>query len=136
MRCNNPTKIIVLLALIMLLVGCGSRDGYQSVSGSVTFRGGPLEQGTIQFFCTGEQPIPCGGAMIEKGRYQVPKEHGLKPGTYLVRISSTERVENQGGDSMNPFLTRERIPSQYNAESKLTVEVRAGERGEFNFDLD
>jgi hypothetical protein len=76
--------------------------------------------------------------MIADGKYTVPKEHGLKPGKYLVRISSTERVPNpnQTESSMNPFRARERLPAKYNTDSILTVEVRAGEHGPFNFDLD
>jgi hypothetical protein len=128
-------RVTLLAALALLLAGCGRDPGYQSVSGLVRFKGQPLDQGSIQFCRTGEQTGVYAGAMIANGRYVVPKEHGLKPGTYLVRISSTVRDESKASE-MNPFLTRERIAASFNASSKLTVEVRAGEPGDFNFDVE
>ncbi|MGE3803419.1 MAG: hypothetical protein AB7K24_01960 [Gemmataceae bacterium] len=136
MPTDGPVKLMALLALASFLSGCDSGQGYQSISGIVKFQGAPVEQGRIQFFTTGENPTPQGGAMIVKGEYRVPREHGLKPGKYLVRISSPESTGAAGADDMAPPPTRERIPSKYNTASELTVEVRAGERGEFNFDLE
>jgi hypothetical protein len=126
------------LVLTLLLPGCNRDDSYQSVSGSVTFRGEPIRAGTIQFFTLGDRPVLFAGATIARGKYVVPMDHGLKPGKYLVRISSTERLPNtEGADpSMNPFRVRERLPSKYNTESALTIEFSAGKRGPFNFDLD
>jgi hypothetical protein len=75
--------------------------------------------------------------MIQEGVYEVPKEHGLRPGTYLVRISSTEKDPNvKGGSALNPVLVRESIPASYNEESKLKVEIVTGGLRQFDFDLD
>jgi len=63
------------------------------------------------------------------------REHGLKPGTYLVKISSSEKDPNvKGGTGLNPALVRESIPALYNKESTLKVEIVAG--GKRDFDLD
>lgn len=134
---NHRGMALLLVSLTVLPSGCDNGEGYQAVSGSVTFQGEPLKEGTIQFFTTGERPAPYAGAAISQGKYKVPKDHGLKPGKYLVTISSTEKVANtkKGGSSLNPFLARERIPSKYNTKSTLGVEVRVGERGQFDFDL-
>lgn len=125
----------VLLALS--LAGCGS-GGDQPLEGAVTLSGQPVESGTIQFYQTSDPPVVCAGAMIVKGRYEVPKDHGLKPGTYLVRITSPEAADSAKGTFDNPFPSgaREKIPAKYNTESKLTVEVRPGEKGRFDFNLD
>jgi len=73
--------------------------------------------------------------MIQNGVYEVPREHGLKPGTYLVKISSSEKDPNvKGGTGLNPALVRESIPALYNKESTLKVEIVAG--GKRDFDLD
>jgi hypothetical protein len=133
-----PVSFLLGLLGCALLSGCGSSgDGYQAVSGSVTYQGERISDGTIQFFSAGEQPVLCGGAMIRDGEYRLPQEHGLKPSNYLVKISATEKLPNPDKDevAMNPFLARERIPSRFNTESTLTVEVQAGKRALFNFDL-
>jgi hypothetical protein len=126
------------LVLVIVVSGCGDggSGNYQAIHGSVTFRGEPLDDGTIQFFGVGEQPGLRGGAMIRDGSYELPREHGLAPGTYLVRISSTERIAKAGTSSMNPFHARERLPAKYNAQSKLTVEVGSRNQGAFDFNLD
>lgn len=118
--------------------GCGgSGDGYRAVSGAVTFQGNLIQEGAIQF-CTDSKPsVVRGGAMIRDGNYQVPREHGLVPGSYVVRISSAERIANPDKTQaeMSPFRTRERIPAKYNTESELKIEVRADQPAQFNFDL-
>ena len=131
-------KAAWLVLLTVPLSGCDGVGGYQTVTGSVTFRGEPLTAGSIQFFTPGEPPVLYAGTVIAQGTYALPKDHGLKPGQYLVRISSTERVPTTEGaiSSMNPARVQERLPSKYNTESTLRVEVRAGEEGTFNFDLD
>jgi len=122
----------------MPLSGCGgSANGYQAVSGAVTFQGKPVQDGAIQFCTDGAQRVVCGGAMIRDGKYQLPREHGLKPGSYLVKISSAQRIANpdKAQAEMNPFRTRELIPAKFNTNSELKIEVRADEPAQFNFDL-
>jgi hypothetical protein len=136
MRGRFPT-----IAFVLMLSGCGGA-GEGGVSGSVTFRGQPLEEGSIQFCTAGERSVPVAGARVVAGHYKVPSSHGLAPGTYVVRISSPEPIAAPPKDekAASPFAmsapqTRERIPAKYNARSTLTAEVRAGERARFDFDL-
>lgn len=137
------TRLVTVAGLIGALVcaGCGDASKrYHEVSGAISFKGEALADGTVQFFAVGEKPFLAGGAMIHDGEYRLPAEHGLRPGRYVVRISSPERVTpppNAGQDVMNvPFLSRERIPARFNTQSTLTIEVRSGERGEFDFALE
>jgi hypothetical protein len=124
--------------LVLLLTGCGPAD--RSVSGTVTFQGQPLDTGTIQFYQTGASSVVSAGATINGGKYEIPNDHGLKPGTYLVRITSPEvgGAANAKATFEKPFPAglRERIPAKYNTQSKLTVDVRAGEKSRFDFTLD
>jgi hypothetical protein len=137
MPCNCRKPALLVAGLTLLLPGCDGGDGYQAISGKVTFKGAPLKHGSIQFFLVGEKSIPCAGAMIQNGVYQVPKEHGLKPGTYLVKISSTERDENaKGGSALNPALVRETIPPSYNSESTLKVEIVSAGSRQFDFNVE
>jgi hypothetical protein len=127
------------MGMCALLCGCSrGSTGYEAVSGSVTFEGKPLNEGTIQFFTTDEHPTAVAGANIAGGNYKVPGDHGLKPGKYLVRISSTERVEVPpvSPHAMSSFRVRERIPARYNTESTLNMEVSAGGSGSCNFKLE
>jgi hypothetical protein len=131
-RCNGAS-LVAFAALTLLFAGCTKDPGYLPVVGRVQFKGEDIKEGLIQFSRSGEQSIYA-GASIKNGRYEVPKDHGLKPGSYVARISAAERVK--GGGEMNPFLSRETIPAKYNAQSNLTVEVRAGEPATFDFTLD
>lgn len=122
-----------------LLSGCGGASSpYQPVTGAVKFQGQPIDEGSIQFCTAGAQPVVVGGSMIRGGKYELPQTHGLAPGSYVVRITSPERIANTEKSStemMAPFRTRERIPAKYNTESELKIEVHADKRAEFDFDL-
>ena len=134
---NCGLACLVLLCCLPL-IGCGgSANNYKAVSGAVTFQGKPVPEGAIQFCTDAKPPVVCGGAMIRDGKYQLPRDHGLAPGHYLVRITSTERIDNpdKAKNEMAPFFTRERIPAKYNSESELKVEVHPDKPTEFNFDL-
>jgi hypothetical protein len=122
------------LIFALLFCGCAGND-FEAIKGAVTFQGSPLEQGTIQFYTLkDDEQIPTAGAMIRNGAYAVPRDSGLRPGVYLVKISSTERIDDPQ-DNMKPPTTRERIPAQYNTETKLTVEIGPTGRKQNDFHL-
>jgi hypothetical protein len=138
---------LTLVALLLTAVGCERRDRYgrEALAGTVTFGGQPVDEGSIQFWPTEPGAPWRSGAMIVDGKYQVPREQGLPPGTYRVVISSP------GPDSTGPPLTpeqlwkysrerrltsglaQERIPAAYNSASRVDIEVRAGEENLFDF---
>jgi hypothetical protein len=138
---KTTERAFVALIPIFLVLPSGCDDKryqsrYQSVSASVTFQGAPLGEGTVEFFTTAEVPRLVAGARIVGGEFTVPADHGLPPGQYLVHISSTE-ITDKSGDALNSsFSVRERIPAKYNIDSNLRVEVNAGKRNVFQFDLD
>ncbi len=114
--------------LLLSMTGCGpADDGRRSVSGTVTFQGKPLDRGNIMFVTPdglGSQT----GAVIASGAYEIPAEQGLLPGRYKVAISSADGdvpadPNTPPGPSGN-FTSVDRIPAEYNTESKLEAEVK------------
>lgn len=114
-----------LCGFLVVLSGCsGGDDGRREVSGTVEFKGKPLDQGTIQFHPEGAGTF--GGAPIENGKFAIARKQGLKAGTYRIVISSgmpgKAAAEAAPGESGPP--AKERIPPEWNAQSKKTVEVK------------
>jgi hypothetical protein len=125
--------------MMLFFAGCARDLGLASVSGRVQFKGEDIKEGSIQFFTPGQPPTVAGGAVIRDGKYELPREHGLKPGVYLVRISATERTETpppKDSPAMPAIRSRERIPDKYNTHSTLKVEIAVGHAGPIDFSLD
>jgi hypothetical protein len=127
------------LVATVLLGGCGKGDplNKQAVSGTVTLKGEPLDQGAIQFAPADSGTKHTGGATIENGRFSAPAARGLPPGNYTVRISSAGHVarpaEEAPGDSQN--AAPERIPAEWNTDSKQQIKVEDGGKNHFEFNI-
>lgn len=138
----------ILLFMLGLLLGCGPQGaGRLPVSGAVRLNGQPLATGSIQFTPHEHAGLSSGG-IIENGDYRLPRDKGLPPGKYLVRIFSPEDAaptsteiavpgptEDTGGPRQPP-PAEERIPAAYNVESQQVIEVAPGEKNIFDFDID
>jgi hypothetical protein len=133
--------VLALGGLIALWAG-GCRDpmGRQKVSGTVLFKGQPLDQGNIMFFPrfpTGTQS----GTAVKDGKYEITKARGLVPGEYRVMILS-EIFFDQGGQDAptdrpkGKVSTGERINPKYNVNSTLTAEVAPGADNVIDFAVD
>ena len=138
-----PPGVAGLAGLIVavLVFGCGKPDPRVGVIGSVTLGDSPLDRGIIEFHGS-EAPGPAGGAAIVKGRYEVPRSHGLSPGDYRVvvrsageqisgaRISSPDAATTADGptmpDPLGPPRFRERIPPEFGSESRVRRTLVAG----------
>src|SRR5687768_3847834 len=120
-------KLILLATLSgMLFCGCAAKEPSQfPVSGTVTLKGQPLDQGTIQFDPTAPEQGTFSGVGIQAGKYSIPAENGLAPGTYRVRISSAEPgpVVEQAAPGESGPPAKDRIPTKYNVETTLQAEV-------------
>ena len=126
---------------LAMISGCGSGDGLprEPVQGTVTLAGEPLESGMISFD-PGSADLPTtAGAVIADGRYEVPRQEGLVPGTYRVMIYSqgaeTPLPEDHVPGAPMP-LPQDLIPPRYNAQTELSVEVKSGGPNEFDFPLE
>jgi hypothetical protein len=132
------------MAVFLLLAGgCGdSTGGRQEISGTVTLKGQPLDEGFIQFLpldnASPDQLATRSGAMIQNGKYLIPKEKGLVPGKYRVVISSGEKKgpisdAEAGGPGPKSIFSKERIPADYNLKTKQVVEVKEGGPNQFDY---
>jgi hypothetical protein len=128
--------------LALGLSGCGgSSDNLprEAVSGSVTMGGEPLAKGTIVFAPTSDKVATNATAEIVDGKYSIPRYEGLVPGSYKVAVSSlnqvaeTKPVRGLPGKIAPP--AKNLIPAQYNTNTTLTKEVKAGETNTFDFEL-
>ena len=126
------------LFLVTILIGCADpTGGREAVSGDITFKGKPLDQGTIQFHPADGQDTMSGGPITD-GKYAVAKKDGLKPGKYKVVISSGDPKVHAPPDELPgaPFpVAKERIPKEYNTQTKQVVEVKAGGPNTFDFHI-
>lgn len=138
MNARSIGFFVALTLAVLTAAGCGPANKRRPVSGTVTYKGEPLDSGSVTFL-TIAPPGPAGGALITDGKFRIPAEMGLEPGTYRVQISSPrgegERTPEQiAAGASTP--AKERIPDEYNKHSKLTVEVTQSGPNEFSWAID
>jgi hypothetical protein len=123
------------LFLVAAVSGCslsGDNLPREPVSGTVTLDGQPLASGTIQFTPVDQATGVAGGDAIRDGRFSIPRETGLVPGSYRVAIYSagaagrTKGQAPEGRQIAKAGPARESIPAKYNAQSELKAEIKKG----------
>lgn len=132
MRIARPTLLGAtgsIVALLGMCLGCGGN--LTTVEGNVTFDGQPVEQGSIVF-----EPAdgvgPAVGGTIEHGKYQLGSEGGMVSGKKIVRISAVgstgKKIEAGPPEPPGTLVdeVRQYIPSTYNENSTLAIDVAAG----------
>jgi hypothetical protein len=124
---------------MVLMTGCGPRSDRLAVSGEVSLDGAPLDAGSIRFTSMGGTQI-ASGASIQQGEYHIPQEKGLTPGKYHVEITAPDVKAKPvmvpvgpGGRGMP--VQPDRIPPQYNINSKETVDVGVDGDNHFTFNI-
>lgn len=140
MHSIRRSRIALIILGVLLLAGCSDDPlGRQTVSGTVLFKGQPLDQGAIQFVPLEKGPTET-GAGIENGKYTIPRDKGLVPGKYKVSIWSYDRKggaiapTDMPGDTVGKQF-KERIPPNYNVNTTLRAEVIKGGSNTFDFDV-
>jgi hypothetical protein len=129
------------MCLIVTAVGCGPRNNRLPISGQVTLNGTPLDKGAIRFSSVGGEKHYATGGLIKDGEYKIPQEKGVPPGTYHVEINSPDTkappvvVRAAPGEPLGPPSAPDRIPTEYNTESKKTVDVTSDKKNEFDFNI-
>lgn len=127
-----------LVTVALTMTGCEGRDphGRQAIQGTVTFQGQPLDQGSIRFQSPEDSGLSA-GALIRNGKYQIPREQGLPPGTYKVHISSLEPTPPlTGAPGENPAPpAKERLPENVNVKTQLKAEIKADPSPKFDFEV-
>ncbi len=127
---RSPSSALALLVALLLVSGCGpSKPETVPVSGTVTWNGQPLPQGSILFQPEDGKGVPDPGD-IKDGRYQLQAKAGKKK----VEIRAT-RESGKVDPAMGAAPREQYIPAEYNEKTTLRAEVKSGEKNEFNFPL-
>ena len=136
---HSVTKIIVrgclLMGLICGLAGCGGSSGPQrgAISGTVSFDGELVDQGSILFLPTGGTKGPSSGSGITNGRFSIPQEKGPVVGLYRVEVHWPRKTGKKiaVGSPAPPGTmvdeVAEAIPPAFNTKSTLEQRVESGE---------
>jgi hypothetical protein len=121
---------LVILASALAAGGLGcSQSEYIEVTGTVSWKGAPVEVGEIIFAPTDKAITPAAGR-IRDGDYKVL----AKPGKARVEIQAVRKTGRR--DPQEGFeITELFIPRRYNEESQLEAEVTEDGENEFNFNL-
>lgn len=125
---NMFQRFVVLISVVTCFVftaGCGGSATVGTVSGTVTFDGQPLADGTIAFNSV-DGSSPTAGGKITNGSYSVE----VSKGPQKVIINSAKVVGSRpayAGDPNSPMIdiTQEILPEKYSSplKTELTVEV-------------
>ena len=130
----------VLVVLVACWLGCGpDYGGRQEVKGTIKLKGQLLDQGVIDFTPLESQPTK-GGALISNGAYNIPRKSGLMKGKYRVIITAgdgrtRENSDEPPGPTGANIISKERIPADYNVNSKQEVEVGESKANVFDYDI-
>jgi hypothetical protein len=131
--------LVVVIWLTGAIAGCQPRTNRLPVSGAITLNGQPLDGATIRFTSI-DGVKSANGALVQAGRFQIPKAKGLLPGKYHVEINAPDDKAPQvlvGAGPGQPGIRTapERVPDEYNIKSKQTIEVKTGGDNNFTFDI-
>jgi len=118
----------VALAAVCLALSSGCGASRSTAEGVVTYDGKPVTAGVISFLASDAKAGGSGGGTILDGKYRLPPEVVLKPGTYRVEIRwakpTGRKIRSETGEDLE--VTEEGLPEKYNARSELTADVKSG----------
>lgn len=132
-----------VLGVMVLVMGCGPNyGGRKEIKGTVKLKGEPINDGTIDFFPAEGNQATKSGAQILKGSYKIPAEFGLLPGKYRVSITagdgrtrSDAPLDAPPGPTGANIVSKDRVPKEYNIESKIDVEVTDKGPNVFDYEI-
>jgi hypothetical protein len=113
----HKTFRVAALAVALSAASCSSESALVTITGNVTLDGTPLPEGDI-LFTPADTQFGSEGAKIENGAYRA----ALHPGQSKVQIRATRPVPGKKGP-MGEQLIEDYIPSKYNDQSTLTIDV-------------
>ena len=135
----NLLRTLAVLLAAVLIAGCGSSGPQRhKISGQVTFAGEPVAEGAIAFMPIDDAKGPKAGGNIQQGHYDVQREGGPVAGRHRVEITALRKTGRQypnlGGEMIDE--KENVLPPKYcGPTSELVVEITAGGKNVFDFDL-
>lgn len=128
---------LLTLTLLTTTTGCRDPEGRQTISGVVTLNGEPLPVGQLSLRPVGTGP--SAGGQINEGAFTVDKSKGPLPGRYAVKINSYQETGKMVPLIDNPNIKlpekQQVIPSQFNDQTELIIEVTGDGHNHFELDL-
>jgi hypothetical protein len=128
-----------------ILVGCGpGDDGRRQVTGTIKLHGMPIADGAIIILSPLDDQGTEAQGTVAHGGYTIPKEAGLKPGRYLVRVTAGDgKTAVNPVDTDNPpgptggtnIISKDMVPAEWNVNSKQEVTVTKEGPNKFDFDI-
>jgi hypothetical protein len=142
---RQRVSLIGLAVVLASAVGCSDDDeGRMVVSGTVKLKGQPIPDGAIIIF----EPLESQGTgatqPLAGGTYTLPRQYGLKPGKYLVRITAgdgktavnpVDSGEPPGPSGGSNIISKELVPPDWNVRSNQQITVTKGGPNKFDFDI-
>ena len=122
------------LVALILLAGCNNH-GIVPVSGRILLDGLPLANVVVQFEPVDDRSNPGMGSVGKtdsNGHYDLRQIQSDSPGAIMGRHRVTLRSAPRGS-SREDAAEAERIPVEFNRESKLVCDVPAGGRRDADF---
>lgn len=137
----RQVQVFSLLVLTGCLSACGGGASDMpevgTVTGTVTLDGNPVAGATVSFWPK-EGGRTSTGVTDENGRYELeymPGVKGAKIGRCQVSVSTMREAEyDESGENIIREATEETIPSDYNDDTSLEQDVKAGDN-QINLDL-
>lgn len=124
---NRPQILAVLFLSALVVCGCDTATSNRlAVSGTVTFEGEAVKDGTILFSPTGDDQFQSNG-IIKDGTYQIAAEYGPSPGEYKVFIEgfrATGEQHDAGPLHANEDVdddTESYLPTQSEMDLRTTI---------------
>lgn len=128
-----------LFPAALLLSACGDKHGgRKEVSGEIKLEGELLKVGSISFVPLDGQDTQS-GSPIANGTYKVPRAQGLKPGKYLVQITSGDgktlanEEDAAGPGGSTNIVSMDLVPEDWNVKSTQKIEVKDTGSNKFDF---
>lgn len=141
--------LAVAAVSVVALNGCGrsTQPTRIAIAGEVVLDEKPLDSGRIMFIPIDGTKGPTATAFVKDGFYSFDRENGPVVGKNKVQIESVPDLGFELDDEAayanahranngKPVIAPEKIPPQYNRDSKLVADLSSGANAEMNFSLE
>lgn len=132
-------SLLPSMVFALCVVGCGGQGlSTVPVTGTVTYKGKPLEGVSVGFVPEPQKGHPATGLTDESGRFTLSSfkaGDGATPGEYRVVIAEPSSADSE--DYSLPDPSKARFPLKYSDPntSGLKATVTSGAKNDFTFDL-
>jgi len=136
-----------VLAALVVTAGCSDPSaGRMEVSGTIKLKDQPIKDGAVVMFEPLDKQDTAGNATTKGGAFTIPKQSGLKPGKYLVRVTlgdgktavnpvNPDEPPGPGGPGGTNIVSKELVPKEWNTSSKQEVTVTKDGPNKFDWDI-